>query len=57
MWPLGVIFAEILSGKPKSSSLFAEHDKKIFAQTTDRVLWHTRLAKKYASNLKGTGRL
>jgi hypothetical protein len=45
MWALGIIFAEILSGKPKSISLLAEHDKKIFAQTTDRVLWHTRLAK------------
>jgi hypothetical protein len=45
MWALGIIFAEILSGKPKSISLLAEHDKKIFAQTTDRVIWHTRLAK------------
>ncbi len=48
MLALGIIFAEleIPSGKPKSISLLAEHDKKMFAQTTDRVIWHIRLAKK-----------
>ena len=45
IWALGIIFAEILSGKPKSISLMAEHDKMIFAKSTDRVLWHTRLCK------------
>jgi serine/threonine protein kinase len=45
MWALGIIFAEILSGKPKSISLLAEHDKMIFAHSTDHVRWHTRLAK------------
>jgi serine/threonine protein kinase len=45
IWALGIIFAEILSGKPKSISLMGEHDKMIFAQSTDRVLWHTRLCK------------
>jgi hypothetical protein len=39
------MFAEILSGKPKSINLIAEHDKMIFAQSTERVLWHTRLDK------------
>jgi serine/threonine protein kinase len=45
IWALGIIFAEILSGKPKSISLLGDHDKMIFAQSTDRVLWHTRLCK------------
>ena len=45
IWALGIIFAEILSGRPKSISLMGEHDKMIFAQSTDRVLWHTRLCK------------
>ena len=39
MWALGIILANVLGGSGIRLSLISAHDKKIFAQAEDRVIW------------------
>jgi serine/threonine protein kinase len=39
MWALGIMLANVLGGSGIRQSHLGSHDKKIFAQATDRVIW------------------
>jgi serine/threonine protein kinase len=44
MWALGIVLANVLGGSGIRLSHLGSHDKKIFAQAEDRVIW-TKLNK------------
>ena len=39
MWALGIVLANVLGGSGIRQAHLASHDKKIFAQAEDRVIW------------------
>jgi serine/threonine protein kinase len=52
MWSLGVGLANVLGGSGLRLSLMSAHDKMLFAEAHDRVIW-TRLNKLPAALEKG----
>jgi serine/threonine protein kinase len=39
MWALGIVLANVLGGSGIRMSLLGSHDKMIFAEADDRVIW------------------
>jgi serine/threonine protein kinase len=52
MWSLGVVLANVLGGSGLRLSLMSSHDKQIFAEAEDRVVW-SRLNKLPAALTQG----
>jgi serine/threonine protein kinase len=55
MWSVGVVLANVLGGSGLRISMLGSHDKTIFAQAEDRVIW-TKL-NKLSSALKEGGKV